>query len=1555
MSENQSHDRSNDIAIVGMHCRVPGATNVEEFWRNLQSGTESIRFFSESELESAGVDREVFRDARYVKACASLEDIDLFDAAFFGYTPREAEAMDPQHRIFLECAWEVLERSGYLPEQYPGAIGVFAGASPNTYLLKNLLQNQRFMRSTDPLALTIGNNPEGLVTRLAYKLNLRGPAIAVQSACSTSLVAIHMAVQSLLSGECDMALAGGVSLILPQNQGYIYQPEGIFSPDGHCRPFCKNAQGMIGGRGAGIVLLKRYTDAISDRDRVHCVIRGSAVNNDGSSKVGYTAPSIKGQAAVIAEAMAVAEVDPFSISYVEAHGTGTSLGDPIEIAALTQAFREQTDAKHFCAVGSVKSNIGHLDAAAGVVGLIKAALALKHKQIPPSINFAEPNPELDLESSPFYICNQLTEWQSDKRPRRAGVSSFGIGGTNAHVVLEETPKVAENQHTARAGNLLLLSARTPEALEQASYNLRDQLQASPRQNLADVEYTLQISRKHFDHRRMLVCNDSAGAISALQNVHASHSIVDSSSKSGRTVAFMFPGQGAQYIGMGQGLYQTEKVFRDNVDLCREILKPLLGLDLLDCLYPDQINQSTAAKQLNETRITQPALFAIEYATAQLLMSWGIRPSAMIGHSVGEYVAACLAGVFSLKDSLRLVAERGSLMQRMPRGAMLAVLSNLADIHPFLDNRLSVASINAPNQVVVSGPTNEINDLQQKLQTAGMQSKQLQTSHAFHSSMMEGALNSFLQFAEQIEFQEPRIPYVSNVTGTWITPEEVVDSRYWANHLRNTVNFADGLHQIAGASDILLEVGPAQTLTSLAQQQCHQGSECIVIPTMRRNADQTADRASLLDSLGRLWLAGVDIDWQACHQGQDRQRVELPTYPFERQRYWIDADDRSLDEVASAESHQKNPNISDWFYYPSWKRSTHTQRPDDMDQENWLLFMDEIGFGAAFADQLRELGQCVTTVVAGTSFQQVSMDAYVVQAENSENYGQLLQLLQANGRTPNRIVHLWGVHNPNGTLEERTNRSQVLLFQSLLSLAQTLGSSRSPTATDVTVVTTDLHDVTGHEALAPEKAISIGPMTVIPQEYEHITCRGIDFSSGSQDARQGHTQNWKTQSDQLLQEIRSPTTEPLVAYRGQHRWLRSIDPILLPENQAEPVGLREKGVYLITGGLGGIGFALADYLATEFQAKLVLTSRKGLPAPATWADWLSSHAPDDPISIKLRKLQDMQSRGAEVWVVAADVADRTQMKNVVDETLERFGAIHGVIHASGIAGGGIIQLKSSEDAHRVMHPKVQGTHVLSELLEQIPLDFFAICSSAASLIGGVGQVDYCAANAYEDAFAIYRNQDLGKRTISIDWDTWSDVGMAVDTDIPVTLQAERDEALRKGIRTQEGIDAFARAISTQLPQVIVSTREFQPRLMASGRSQQLTLVEQTPDPEAQAPKHNRPNMSSEYVAPATDSEQALAEIWRDLLGFERIGIHDNFLELGGNSLIAVQMLARLTIRFDNVEISLRELFNKPTISQLAKQFNCELRHDVSSLNKRGGSALTTESLDEMSEDDLDALF
>jgi acyl transferase domain-containing protein len=887
-----------EIAIIGMACRFPGAKNIAEFWENMQTGKETITFFTEDELLKEGVNPQLLADNNYVKAAAKIDNIEYFDAAFFGYPPKEAEILNPQIRVFYECVYEALEDAGYASDHYTGLIGLYAGATslPAWDILTFISGKSDDLGSAAAGTLT---EKDGLATRISYKLNLTGPAVSISTACSTSLVAIHIACRALLMKECDIALAGGVTIDNLEKKGYYYEKNLIVSPDGHCRPFDARAGGTVMGDGAGVLTLKKLKNAIEDHDHIYAVIKGSAINNDGYRKPGYTAPSVEGQADAIKAALKVAGAPPETVGFIETHGTATKLGDTIEIEALKMVFKNTP--RHSRVLGAVKSNFGHLAAAAGVAGLIKTALILKHKIIPPTLFFETPNPELDLENSPFYVNTKLMEWKSSGAPLRAGVSSFGIGGTNAHAILEEyngggaAPEGALFEKTApstpgkTSHYLLLFSAKTPPALEQQTRDLTAYLDKNPGIDLRNVAYTLQTGRKVFRYRKTLVCRTTAEAVEELTK--NSKKVKTASHKGDPPpIVFIITGQGGQYTNMGKDLYTNEPLFRRQMDISFEILKQLLGYNLKDILYGG--GTAPGGVTIDDPEIVLAANFVFQYSLAQFLIQLGVKPTAMIGYSFGEYAAACLSGVLSWKDALELVTARGKLMRQTPTGAMLSVSLPEPEIRTLLEGSDLTLAINNGPSCIVAGTPEAVKSFENRMREKRLVCMTLNISHAAHSPMMNPVRNDFEEKVRRVKLNKPQVPYISNVTGTWITDRQALDPLYWGEHLCSTVRFSDGLNEllkIEGA--IFIEIGPGRQLSNIVRQSIPGDQttprEYKIINIVKHQQEKHPDDYYFLTKLGELWLYGAPIDWRAYYENEKPFRVSLPTYPFDRKRFWIE--------------------------------------------------------------------------------------------------------------------------------------------------------------------------------------------------------------------------------------------------------------------------------------------------------------------------------------------------------------------------------------------------------------------------------------------------------------------------------------------------------------------------------------------------------------------------------------------------------------------------------------------------------------------------------------------
>lgn len=1488
-----------DIAIIGMAGRFPGARDVETFWQNLCAGVESVSVLTDEELLAAGVTPALLARPDYVRARAVLDDIDKFDAEFFGFTPREAATLDPQHRLFLECAWEAFENAGYDPERAGGLCGVYAGSSLNGYLF-HLFPGGARLQSAADISTLLALDKDFLTTRVSYKLNLEGPSIAVQTACSTSLVAVHLACQGLLNGECDLALAGGVSVSVPQNVGYLYQEGAIASPDGHCRAFDAAARGTVGGSGVGVVLLKRLDEAIADRDSIITVIKGSAVNNDGRAKVGYTAPRIEGQARAIRAAHVAAGVEADSITYVEAHGTGTPLGDPIEIAALTQVFRAETNRKGFCAVGSVKTNVGHLDAAAGVTGLIKAALILTHRRIPPSLHFQAPNPAIDFEGSPFYVATELAAWSPSNTPRRAGVSAFGLGGTNAHVVLEEAPPLPAAD-AARPCELLVLSARSRASLEQLTDDLAKHLETHVDLELADVAHTQQLGRRAFPHRRALVCTSREEAARALRDRSGSlrtyGPVVEP-----RPVVFLFPGQGAQHPNMGRDLYETEPVFRAEVDGCATLLEPHLGMDLRTRMFPEPPDLEEAAAQLDRTSLTQPALFVLEYALARLWMAWRLTPDAMIGHSVGEYVAACLSGCLSLEDALALVAARGRLMEATPEGAMLAVSASEAEVAAWLREEVSLAAVNGPSQCVLSGAVSAIDALEREIAARGLRVRRLRTSRAFHSPSMDGVLGAFREAAARATLHAPRIAWLSNVTGTWITAAEAQDPDYWVRHLRSTVRFADGVKTLSTQPErILLEVGPGQSLTAMCQLLA---AESLTLPSLPSSKVPEDAGSTLLSAVGQLWVAGASVDLTCLSAERQRRRIALPTTPFERKRHWVERPDTkaSADPEPTKSDEQQSTTateLDELFYVPSWKRSPLPSRAPQADEARWLVFVDEEDIGLRILQRLEATGQRVTRVRSGQRFERSTESSFVLRPDQPDDYEALARELEVGAGWPTRIVHAFSLRS-SGEAQLSPGmfqQAQRYSSKSLLWLSRMLGKQKG--GGRLIALASGLHDLTGREALRPEHAPLLGVCRSVSLEYPQVRCRMLDL-----EALGPAVEEADKLVERILAEVQSEVDDPVVAYRGLHRWVPTVEPNPLKAAPGVPTLLRDRGVYLITGGLGGVGGWVADYLARTAHARLILTGRS------------------DPTDEVRRHVQALEQAGAEVLVLRADVGDGAQMRAVMGEALNRFGALHGIIHAAGVAGGGLIERLTTEALEAELAPKALGALVLEEIARSSGADFVLLCSSVTALSGGLGRAGYAAANAFLDAFAQASTRKAGPYTVSVNLDRWRKVGMAARAEARL-LSLGIDDVILDGMTPAQGQEVFHRVLGqSALPQVIVSVRPLRDlpkddegailaRRLGVGEA-----VTGSPGNEPRRGAEAKGAASRESLSLEAVTAQMTA-IWARAFGLDSMDPQKDFFALGGESLLALQILNRVRDTF-GVELSLRAFFERPTVAALAER-------------------------------------
>ncbi len=1486
MSEPTSPSGFEPMAIIGLAGRFPGAASIDELWSNLVGGVEAVVDLSDADLDAAGVSAEERAHTDYVRRGTKVAGIDEFDASFFGYSPREADIMDPQHRVFLETSWHAIEHAGYAPgEEGARRVAVFAGAGANGYLY-NVYSNPSIVELAGRTQILVGNEIGFLASRVSYKLDLIGPSVSLRTACSTALTALHQACRSLADGEADLALAGGVFVNTEFRAGYRYQAGGFLSPDGHCRPFDAAAQGTTFNSGAGAVVVKPLRVAIDDGDTVYAVVKGSAVNNDGGLKVGFTAPSQSGQRAVITDAMAAADVKPETISYVEAHGTGTPLGDPIEIQALTQAYRQHTDRAAYCWIGSIKSNLGHLDAASGIAGLIKVILAMHNRQIPPSLNFERANPATELGSSPFRVPTEPIDWDGDG-PRRAAVSAFGFGGTNAHVIVEESPPLPATS-SSRPSQLLLLSARTPEGLDHVSSDLSAHLRRIDPE-LSDTAYTLALGRQQAENRRAVVASDTSGAAEALERLDRSTVVSGTSDGVVRPTTFVFAGQGTQYPHMGRQLYAVEPLFRDQVDTCASILTPLLGVDIRAVMWPE--GEHPPGLDLKQTAMAQPALFVIEYALAAVWRSWGLVPDRMVGHSVGELVAATMAGVFDLPDALALIAERGRLMQSLPSGGgMLSVSADRMTVEEMLVPPLVVAAHNGPTDCVVSGPLDQLQLLAAEAARRTVTTRDVETSHAFHSPAMQPMIDEMEAVVASVPRSRPAVPFLSNVTGTWIGDDDAVDPAYWGRQARVPVEFDTCLRQLAAEPGALVEIGPGQHMAGMARRALGSSGATMITSSLSHPRDPRTDTESMQRAAGQLWTVGVELDWPSYFGNERRRRIALPATPFARARHWLEPDPQAGSRRAT-DSEGRQANIADWFSLPSWDRVPPAAETVTTGG-SWLLLVDE-SHAESLAESMLASGRTPTIVVYGNDLDGLGTNRVTIDPTEASHY---CDLVASVGPDPIRIVHAWalpdGDDEPPGPtdLGSPVDRARILGFESLLLLGQAL-SSHGPDDQRLWVATAGIHDVVGGESLRPEWATVLGPCAVLPREHPALDACSVDL-----DPEQPAT--W---SHDLVAELgMKPKREP-VAYRRGRRWVRSFRPWPLPgaDRVDGPVAVGPDGWYLVTGGLGGVGLAVAGWLAST-GARLVLTGRSSLDA-------------DD--GQRRLAVEQLRTSGAEVVVEQADVADRVAMTELVERARNRWGRLRGVVHAAGVAGGGLAQLKQLDDARAVLRPKVDGTLVLDGLVRADELDWFVLFGSNAANVGDFGQIDYCAANCFLDAYAHSRADRFP--VVTIDWGPWQEIGMSVTTDVPEQLRETRIQDLAvRGMSPESGLDALGRILAVPgAPQVVVSPTRLDV-LFANAFS----LRSAGPDGDERLAtigggETRARGLTGELIQPESKLETQLCEAWQQTLGIDEVGVNDNFFDLGGSSLIAIQLIDRLNRDTDG-GFTVAGLYETSTIRQMA---------------------------------------
>ncbi|MEO8486393.1 MAG: SDR family oxidoreductase [Betaproteobacteria bacterium] len=1358
---------STPIAVIGMSLRVPGAVTLARFWRNLVEGRDCIVRPSAAELRRAGTSQARLADPDFVRALAILDDVERFDADFFGLSPREAELTDPSHRLFLECAWEALEGAGVVPGPKAPVTGVFGGDEGD---YRERVLSGSGDASDDPglaIAMRIGNALDFLTTRVSHRLDLKGPSFGVMAACATSLLAIDLAVQSLRRRECEVALAGGSTILLEQKLGYVAGVEGMLSPSGRLRPFDAEADGTVFGSGVGVVALRPLADAIAAGNPIHAVILGSASSNDGNppGKESFIAPSASGQIIAIEGALRDARVSPATIGYVEAHGTGTRLGDPVEFAALTAVYRRHTDRTGFCSLGSVKGNVGHLRCGAGIASFIKACLALSHRTLPPLANFRQPNPRIDLARSPFVFHADARPWREGDTPRRAAVSSFGFGGSNVHVVLEEHRAAAavrpSERPSARRTHFLPVSARSEGALARRIGDLVAHLDANPALAAADVARTLEAGRQAFPHRALFVAEGDRIA-SAARTFRAPIARGNAPAERASCV-FVFPGQGSQRRGAGRGLYVHEPVYRDVVDECAEALAPAIGLDLRALLgYVD--GPASEAQVLRNTANAQPALFVVGYAAARLFRSWGVAPAAMIGHSLGELVAACLADVFSLADGLKLVAARARLMQQCERGAMAAVFLPEAVLARKLPAPLEIAAINAPSISVVSGPADAVKAFCAAVEREGIATQRIETSHAFHSRMMEPALPAFSRVLADIALSAPSIPVISNATGVPLTAAQAKSPAYWADHIRHPVRFAAGVqHALSLPHPVFVELGPGSALVELVRRQ---DPAARVFPVLAKAAEGD-EPAAARAALGGIWCAGVDIDRTGAGTQTLPALVTLPTYPFERSRHWHHAEPRE-------------PDPRQTLYECGFALAPLEPAGAPDASRPWLVLGADQGLARAVRARLEATGAHVTMLVPGERFLCIDPNRFQVRPDSRDDLNAALQACVAAGTGKRlRVLHLGSVTGSGGlhNSAEAFDAATTCGFHSLVALTQAAFDQGIADGLDVLVVADGLVRLEGEAgARYAEKAAVLGASRAISRELPGLRMRVVDIPL--QDDADAAA--WLP--DALIREADETEVVSTACLRPGARWLERF--YALPDLPESAPRLREGGVVFITGGTGALGLLFARALFDLCRARIALTSRFELPPENTWVERAKR---DDRLGHTLSAILDLRARGAEVVVVTADVSVRAELARAIAATRERFGGLHGVIHGAGVLNAAPVIEKTRPGAAKVFLPKVHGAFHLEDLLADAPLDLYIQLSSQSSCFPAPGQVDYAAANAVLDVIAQNRAASHPGLAISTGWGPWQEAGIAA-THVRQSLDEVVEWGRASGVAVRD--DAFA---------------------------------------------------------------------------------------------------------------------------------------------------------------------
>ncbi len=1506
-----------EIAIVGMSCRFPDANTPDKFWNNLISEKDVVKTFSKEETRLENASSTLQEDPNYINSNIYLEEKENFDASFFGYLPDEAELMDPQMRLFHEVTWEALEDAGYTNQKDINT-GIFATGSPNPKWMVYANAKNREEQKIDEFTALQLSDISFLSTRISYKLNLTGPSIFIQSACSSSLVATHEASKSLLLGECDLAVAGGVKLNNFSKQGYIYEEGMILSKDGKCRPFDKDSSGTILGEGCGVIILKRLQDAIRDNDKIHAVIKGSAVNNDGSTKVGYTAPSVKGQVKVIKKALSVAAINPNSINYIEAHGTATQLGDPIEIEALNEVYHNVAD--FTCAIGSVKSNIGHLDAAAGVAGLIKTVLCLKNKNIPPTLHYKEANPKIPFANGPFYVNNEVVDCTTVSR-MRAGLSSFGIGGTNAHLILEEYISSKESDAN-NSHDLFVVSAKSATSLENNIQQLSEYIKNNPEINISDLAFTLQKGRTRFNHRSYFVGKNSQELQESLERgrlkTHAAHQ-----SEELQNVIFLFSGQGSQYLDMGKDLYESVGFFRTTLDNVFDIAAGL-GEDLKTKLFSTSKNNHQF--DVNQTDITQPLLFCIEYTMTRLLMSLGIQPDYMIGHSLGEYTAACISGVLTLEDALQLVIKRGKLMNAAEKGKMLCLMTSQEEAQHFIDTHglgVEISVVNAADEVVISGTESQINDVRIALTTKNIEYKELKTSNAFHSRLMDGILNEFEQEFKKIETHPIKIPYISNINGNFVSDQDVQEAAYWSRHLRSSVQFYQGLSTLLGkGAAVCIEIGPGQTLSNLVKRHQLKTDDHKVVNTLRHPKKVINDKEFLLSRLGELWMYGLPLNWDKFYKNQERLKITLPKYAFEQKSYPVIFEiDNILNPVEKVNAINNKGDLKSYIYKPNFIKSSLLNKVSLEEPTSIIYFYEESTFNESLINVLEDDKiQVISIISSKKGFKKIDDTRYQLDFCNEEELIALWDALTSSEIEISQIIYT--AYDLNEISTTLTNINVVLNkgYLPLCLIGKSIQKSGIKNKINLSVLANNVFKVSGLDTVNPLKATLLSPVKVLPSEISNLTSRLIDLPEIKL------TEDISSYAELIKNEIFHTSSVPIVAYRYFDRWTETYQKCTESEEIPSNIKIEQGKNYMVTGAFGGMGLNISRDIVLNQEANIIMVYRSFFPEEEDWNRYLNDEKGIEKIKNVIPVLKEMKASGRQVYLIQADISDKDEVEKLIAILKRDNIIVNGLIWAAGeVDYGGIVLKRDKKEITNYLGSKVHGLLNFQEYMDFGKLDFISLFSSMGNVFYQMkfGQLSYNAANEFVDSYAQYLEDKYQVPTFAINWCDWLNVGMTYKVKKEQDQSksaAEINTSIKDAIYPEEGVRIFYHSLNNKANRWAVHHSSLPEALVWHD-----TYLKSTREDMLPSTNKTSVTLSKNLI------EQKTLSIFEDFFGKEDLQKEDDFFELGGDSLKAINLTSRLNKEF-GTRLSLKDVYQYSIIQELIENILVQERNALTVIPK-----------------------